>query len=276
MASRIRSSSSPRISRVCSSSAPNGSSMRMICGLQHQRAGDRHALAHAAGELGRVAVARSRRGRPARSSPARARRRSALSTPVISRPNSTFSSTVRQGNADSCWNTIPIAGSVPRTGRPAIGHRAGGRLHEAADDLQQRALAAAAGPDDRDELALVDLERDLAHRPRRSPSASRRPCRPSRAEQHAPPSPFSGSVMRSSGGTKSCTTSSSQSILLAARQQVDEPHRPPPRSPAPRGCRARRPSARPDRRSRAPCARSTARSPPPSPRRAPPRPGCPA
>ena len=41
-----------------------------------------------------------------------------MATPVISRPNCAFSATVRQGNADSCWKTIPIDGSVPRTGLP--------------------------------------------------------------------------------------------------------------------------------------------------------------
>ena len=42
--------------RVIGSSAPNGSSIRMIRGPQDQRPGDRHALPHAAGELVRILV----------------------------------------------------------------------------------------------------------------------------------------------------------------------------------------------------------------------------
>ena len=45
-------------SRVGGSSAPNGSSMRMMRGLEDQRARDRDALAHAARELVRILVAR--------------------------------------------------------------------------------------------------------------------------------------------------------------------------------------------------------------------------
>ena len=50
---QIRCSSRLSRWRVISSSAPNGSSSSSIVGFDHQRAGDRHALAHAAGELGR-------------------------------------------------------------------------------------------------------------------------------------------------------------------------------------------------------------------------------
>ena len=43
-------------------------------------------------------------------------------------------------------------------------HGAATRIEQAGGDLQQRRLAAAGGPDDRDELALVDVERDVVDR----------------------------------------------------------------------------------------------------------------
>ena len=46
-------------SRVCTSRAPNGSSIRMICGFTASGAGDGHALAHAARELLRVLLLRA-------------------------------------------------------------------------------------------------------------------------------------------------------------------------------------------------------------------------
>ena len=54
--------------RTLASSAPNGSSSSSTLRLDRERAGERHALALAAGELRRVAVVRSRRARRGRSS----------------------------------------------------------------------------------------------------------------------------------------------------------------------------------------------------------------
>ena len=51
--------------RVISSSAANGSSIRRICGRVDQRACDRHAHLHAAGELARIGAGEGRRARPA-------------------------------------------------------------------------------------------------------------------------------------------------------------------------------------------------------------------
>ena len=48
--------SSPRIIRVCSSSAPNGSSIEQNAGLEAERAGQGRALAHAAGELAGIVL----------------------------------------------------------------------------------------------------------------------------------------------------------------------------------------------------------------------------
>ena len=47
-----------------------------------------------------------------------------LATPAISSGNATFSSTVRHGNVDSSWNTMPIAGCVPGRSSPATVTRA--------------------------------------------------------------------------------------------------------------------------------------------------------
>ena len=45
--------------------------------------------------------------------------RAALAMPAISSGKATFSSTVRQGNVDSSWNTMPIAGCVPTIVSPS-------------------------------------------------------------------------------------------------------------------------------------------------------------
>ena len=99
------SSSSFSISwRVWMSSAENGSSIRMICGIEDQRLRERHALAHAAGELVRIAVAEAAQAdalQPlvgARASLRRARRRG---TPG---PRRRWRSAVRQGISASVWN----------------------------------------------------------------------------------------------------------------------------------------------------------------------------
>ena len=47
---------------------------------------------------------------------------------------------------------------------PLMVMRAGGRLFEIGDDAQERGLAAARGADERDELALLDVEVDVAER----------------------------------------------------------------------------------------------------------------
>src|SRR4051794_6619033 len=53
------------------------------------------------------------------------------------------------------------------TGGLAVhGHGAGARLDEIADDAQERRLPAARRPDERDELALLDLEVDVLERDR--------------------------------------------------------------------------------------------------------------
>ena len=83
------------------------------------------------------------------------------SSPSISTENSTLSSTERQGSSTGCWKTKPTSGNGSCTGWSRMRMRAAGGRHEAGDQLEQGALAAAARPHQRDELVLADLERDV-------------------------------------------------------------------------------------------------------------------
>ena len=78
--------------------------------------------------------------------------------PATSSGKATFSITVRQGNVDSSWNTMPMSLCEPSIGLPSTKHAAAvGRL-EPADDVEERGLAAARGADHGDELALAHLD----------------------------------------------------------------------------------------------------------------------
>ena len=63
---QILSSSVCISARVCASSAPNGSSINRMFGIEGERARDRGALLHAAGEMRRIAVLEAVSGRPDR------------------------------------------------------------------------------------------------------------------------------------------------------------------------------------------------------------------
>ena len=76
--------------------------------LDREDAGDADALLLAAGQFARIEALAAARGRPARSSRARAPRASARSMPWIDSGKATFSSTVRCGSSAKCWNTMPI------------------------------------------------------------------------------------------------------------------------------------------------------------------------
>ena len=116
-------------------------------------------------------AARSRRGRRCSMKCMARSRRSRLRMPWISSGNATLSSTVRQGKVDSSWNTMPMAACGPATASPSTSDAALGRRREPADDVEDRRLAAARRPDQRDELALRDRERDAVdggHEPLRA------------------------------------------------------------------------------------------------------------
>ena len=93
--------------------------------------------------------------------------RSRFGIPAISSGNATLSMTVRQGNVDSSWNTMPIAGCVPDTGLSLDGDAAFVVADQPADDVEERRLAAAGRPDDRHELARCDGERNVVDRQQR-------------------------------------------------------------------------------------------------------------
>ena len=85
----------------------------------HQRADQRHALAHAAGELARVLAHRVRRGAAARTAPSRAPRPCARGMPRMSACSITLSNAVRKSSSRWSWKAMPtsVIGFVHR--RPA-------------------------------------------------------------------------------------------------------------------------------------------------------------
>ncbi len=91
--------------------------------LGRERARDRDALAHAAGQLRGIAALEA--VRPTRSMKCVARSmRCALAMPAISSGKATFSITVRHGNVDSSWNTMPIEACGPLIVSPVDGDAA--------------------------------------------------------------------------------------------------------------------------------------------------------
>ena len=163
-----RTNSARRSRAVISSSDENGSSHSSMSRLDRERARDRDALAHAAGERMRIVVLVARRARavPASAAPP--------SAPAwdryrgFRRPSSTLPSAVRHGISRSFWNTMPI---LPRNAlelaeRIVAGHvdLAAGRLDQAGDQVEHGRLAAAGLAEHGDDLALRDLERQLVDR----------------------------------------------------------------------------------------------------------------
>ena len=109
---------------------------------------------------------RNRRARRPRATCLARFSRSALRTPWNIMPSFTFSITVLHGNSAFSWNTKAIScGIGPRTGWLPTSTVPDGRLHQAADDVEQRALAAAARPDQAQQLAAPDIERGVEQRP---------------------------------------------------------------------------------------------------------------
>jgi hypothetical protein len=134
-------------------------------GRRRQRARQRHALLLAAGELGRILRAcigqADHRQQLADARLAIARRASAGGSPARSRrcrPRSGWGTARRTGRR--CRSRAARAAAPRCRGPPA--DRAGRLRIEPGDRAQQRGLAAARGPEEADELALDDVERDVA------------------------------------------------------------------------------------------------------------------
>ena len=103
---------------MSASSALNGSSSSSTAGLRDQRAGQRHPLRHAAGELARQRAGEAGRGptRPQRLGdplPALGARQ------VGRRPKATLPATVSQGISRGSWNTMPTLGAGRGSARPS-------------------------------------------------------------------------------------------------------------------------------------------------------------
>ena len=142
--------------------------------IDRERAGDRHPLPLAAGELvGQMLDAR-RRGRPARAARARARRAFVRGQRRRCSGSATFCSAVRLGSRLKNWKMKPILSRriarplvvVERRREPApsIALRPVVGLIERAHHVQQRRLAGPRGADDRHHFAALDLEVDGSRR----------------------------------------------------------------------------------------------------------------
>ncbi len=157
------------------SSAPNGSSSRTTSGLGGQRAGHRDALALAAGQLARPAVAHRRRLEPDQ-----ARAPGRRSAGRVGHARGATAPAPRCGaRASAAAGRRPAARS-PMRRRSATGSSAGGvgavdqhgarvGIGQPVEAAEQRRLARAALADQRDALA--------AARPRARPGRARRPGR---------------------------------------------------------------------------------------------------
>ena len=132
--------------------------------LHRQRAGDADALLHAAGDLRRPLVLGVRHVHQLEvvHAPSRGARR------ATSLPRNTLSTAscdvVVDGQPRQQRVVLEHHGAVrARLVDLAVleEHAAGGRLEQPGDDVEQRGLAAAGVADDRDELALLDAQRDV-------------------------------------------------------------------------------------------------------------------
>ena len=135
--------------------------------LDRERARERDALLHAAGELMRIAVARVPEADELEQLARRASRRSALSRPRIFKPYSTFCRAVMFGKSEYAWKTMPMSRLFGGDARDVLAvdddpARVG--AVEAGDEPQRRRLAAARRPEQREELALAELDLDAVER----------------------------------------------------------------------------------------------------------------
>ena len=100
---------------------------------QRERAGDGHALAHAARQLVRTRAGRRRSGRPGRAARRSAPAGRAPGMPASSSGKATLSAASRQGRRRGSWKTKPTRGSGPVTGLAVDRDRARVRREQAGD-----------------------------------------------------------------------------------------------------------------------------------------------
>ena len=159
-----RSNSSPINSRVCWSSAPNGSSSRISLRPQHQRARDADALPHAAGELRRIMIGELREPHEADGVidalgdlRLRQARGAQAERDILPDAEPAHAGIVLEHDADAFRNLAAQFLAFEA-------HAAAGRTDEAAEHVEQGRLAAAGGPDDGEELSGADLQVDRPER----------------------------------------------------------------------------------------------------------------
>ncbi len=131
--------------------------------IDRERARQRHALAHAAGQLVRIVAGEFGEVEIRRAAVCARRRRSAAGTPWISTPNMTFSATVRHGSSRSFCSMKATCAFGPCDALAVDEGRAFARRRQAGADIEERAFAAAARPDQRDHFAIAHREADVAH-----------------------------------------------------------------------------------------------------------------
>ena len=130
-----------------------------------QRAGDRHALAHAARQLMRKGLLPALRARPAPAARCGvARRRRGACAPPTSSGSGRCRSTVRHGSSAASWKTKPISRLQPR-GRRRIAETRDrpplGSIRSAMTRSKRR-LAAARGPEQGEEAAARRSSRSMS------------------------------------------------------------------------------------------------------------------
>ena len=131
--------------------------------LVGEHARDLDALLHAAGQLGRDACGPGPSARPARDSAAPvARARRAARRACAGRTRRCPAPTASGSSESSPWKTTPRSAAGPAIGLPAIADVARARRLEARHHVEHGGLAAAAGAQQAEELAGLDVEREVA------------------------------------------------------------------------------------------------------------------
>ena len=154
-----------RWARVSASSAPNGSSMQQHLRLHRERARDPDPLSHAARELVRAlprGVCPCGPGADcARPLVALGRGLRAAEHLVDREPHIAVGR--EPGQQRVFWNTTARSGPGSFTSLPSRITTPRRGAQQARDDVQQRGFSAAGMADDRDYLALVDVQVHVAH-----------------------------------------------------------------------------------------------------------------